>query len=68
LPDYDSCAAIALSLLPYFEKHPELWKILPHVQDVDPLANWREFFSHMLDTADDSCRGPLKEMIDHLFP
>ena len=68
LPDYGNCVSVAQLLLPYFEVSPELWHILPHVQEVDPRASWKDFFAHMQQSAPDSCRKPLANLVQTLFP
>lgn len=67
LPHYDNIAAIALFLLPYFEQNPELWKILPHVQDVDPRSSWHHFFDHLMMSADPSYQDSLGKLKQRLF-
>lgn len=61
-------AAIASCAQNLFLKNPNLWKIVPHVNEIPIDADIRSLFLHLKKTADSSYKDSLDDLINLLLP
>ncbi len=60
--------AIALCTRNLFQENPNLWKIVPHVNEVPFDADVHSLFLHLKKTADSSYKDSLDKLINILLP
>lgn len=67
-PDYGLIEGIAPIIHNVFVRHPSLWLLLPHIQEIHPLVSWKEFLEQADLLTEKRCHDGIEEFRALLFP